>query len=61
MLLVTLVNLVDSLVRDIKAYCFVTTEMLADQMIVWYQAMTSLSVTAALSSSAQLSEHKTCY
>jgi hypothetical protein len=61
MLLVTLMNLVDSLVRDIKAYCLVTTEMFADQMIVWYQAMTSLSVTAELSSSAQLSAHKTCY
>lgn len=57
MLLVTLVNLVDSLVKDIKAYCLVITEILADQMIVWYQATTSLSDTAALSSSAQLSAH----
>ena len=55
MLLVTVVNLVDSLVRDMRAYCLVTTEMLADHMMVWYQATTSLSETGSLSNSEQAS------
>ena len=55
---VTEENLVDSLVRDMRAYCLVVTDMLELDSIPWCQVTTSISDTAELPRSLQGSRRK---
>ena len=50
---VTEENLVESLVRDMRAYCLVVTDMLELVTIPWYQVTTSISDTAEVARSPQ--------
>ena len=50
---VTVENLVESLVSDIRAYCLVETDIEELQTIVWYHVTTSISETAAVLRSPQ--------
>lgn len=50
---VTVENLVESLVSDMRAYCLVETDIEELQTIVWYHVTTSISETAAVLRSPQ--------